>query len=235
MDKSKGAFWCVVIAAILMLSIGPFLYFIQHGCKFSSNPTEWSAFAVFNGYFVSIASVIVLAYISYIAHKSTEYYNKLNIQPVLYSFVKPSIKWPGYDQWYIVNASKYPVMNVIVRYKYEEKETKKVTTQSKYIACSCLAGNTEEELFWMSGATTIDVYFTDITNRYYFKLQTEQYINSVISILKEEYQEVLEKAKNDNINVAMIHDAIWRDRDNIKDKVTFLESSIYTKTIVEKK
>lgn len=192
----------IIIALIIFLFLVP-LFMLLTNTVFQVKFTEWSNIATFCTYFVTIINLILIGYISYLAYKTSDSYNNLIIKPILYLVNKESTKFniKGQNAWYVVNGAKHSAMNLLVRYNLTEEG--KFT---KWVACNSLGENQETELFFILNANKIEICYTDITSKKYYRLDFKDFSGVINDINEDCYKMYLKEAVSDKCNIAKIND-----------------------------
>ena len=76
--------YVLIAISVIIILIGLILYFNVFNADFSEASTDWANFAIFNGYFISVISIIILGYISIITYNTTDNFNRLQIKPLIF-------------------------------------------------------------------------------------------------------------------------------------------------------
>lgn len=194
-------FSLVLVASILIIVSGLILYFNHFNNSYAGSSNEWADFATFNGYFLSIANLIALGYITIIAHKTTMAFNRLQIRPLLFlTLDKPEqIKGQFKDSWFVQNGAKNAALNLIVRYQTERNSD----SFTKWVSCTSLGENQKLELFWIHWADKIEICFSDMTNERFYKFEFMDYFGHTKEIEKQEHLSYLNEATNNRENNLM--------------------------------
>lgn len=189
---------------LIIIIVGLILYFINYNSDFSANSNDWANFAIFNGYFINVISMLIIGYISFLTFQTTQSFHKLQIQPLLYLTVDTPQRIANSifkDSWYVLNAAKYPAINLLVRYC---RDSNKYT---KWVSCTSLAENQKIELFWIQYANKIEICFTDITKEKFYLFEFQDYNGKTKEIKKDEYQQNLNEAfDNRDNNITNLRD-----------------------------
>lgn len=192
------SFIWIIISSIVIISLGLILYFTHFSGGYSDKGNDWSDFATFNGYFLSIINLVILGYISYVTFQTTHAFNRLQIRPLLFiTLDKPEqIIGTFKDSWYVTNGAKNAALNLIVRYS-TNRNTEAFT---KWVSCTSLAENQRLELFWIHWADKIEICFTDLANERFYSFEFMDYIGQTKEITRDQYLAFLQEAVNNRDN-----------------------------------
>ena len=194
--------------SVFVLGAGLFLYFKYFNSRYSTESDDWANFATFNNYFVNIASLLILGYLSYLTFVATEHYNKMQLKPILFLVTDTprQIKnAPFKDTWVVVNGAKNPAINLLVRYT-EGRESK---IFSRWVSCGSLAENGRLELFWIHWADKIEICFTDLTQEKYYRYEFQDFNGKTEQIKQPDYLPYfIDAIDNRNNNITHLRDKI---------------------------
>ncbi len=166
------------------------LYFSKFYGQMSDSSSIWADFAVFHGYFLGWANLIVLGSLSLMAMRATEAINRLQIRPLLFiSIERPVMINNGFkDSWYLKNGAKNVAVNVMVRFNADQIGI------TEWVSCFSLSENDKLELFWIQYADQIEVVYSDLTFEKFYKFTVKNYLGKADEIKKEEFDLIVEKA-----------------------------------------
>lgn len=207
--------YVLIAISVIIILIGLILYFNVFNADFSEASTDWANFAIFNGYFISVISIIILGYISIITYNTTDNFNRLQIKPLIFlTLDKPDKVQPEFliDSWFVENGSKSPAMNLLVRHWTN------ATTYTRWISCTSLSEKQRLELFWVRFANKIEICFSDVTEKNYYLLEFQNIYGKISQINKDEYLKFLEEAKNNSgNNIITLHDKFRQYISSVKN------------------
>ncbi len=194
----------IIIAISAVLLLGLILYFYNFHDSLSKNPSDWSYFASFQGIFISIASLILLGYISYMSFKLTDSYYKQQNRPIIeisHGQYKVNENVNLESCWYLINCSKSVARNVIIRFKMNRKED-----YSKWVSCYAITDNISQPLIWIHYADVINVCYTDSLYENFYEFEYKDIRGTTKTIHKNIYDEYLKVAENNSHgNISVLH------------------------------
>lgn len=194
-DKNQmrnRAFLFVMLLALLTISIGVVLYFSRFNSGYSKSSGDWSNFATFIGFFVNLASLFLLGYISFVTFRATTRFNDLQLRPHIY-LTEDKVQDQRFGAgltWVMVNRSNVPASNVIVRFTFMDK-----ITWTKWIICFSLGRELKQELNWVFWPGIIQVCYANIENTRFFMYEIEDWIGTETEITREGYLQNLRQAR----------------------------------------
>lgn len=227
----RNLIW-IILLSIIIIVLGLILYFSHFSGTFSDKSNEWSDFATFNGYFISVINLIILGYISYITFQTTNTFNRLQIRPLLFiTLDKPEqIIGTFKDSWYVTNGAKNAALNLIVRYTTDRNSGE----FTKWVSCTSLAENQRLELFWIHWADQIEICFTDLTNERFYSFEFKDYNGQTKEITRQQFSEFMEFAANNrNNNMTHLRDKLEQFISIEKSKGTVDVMKEYTKNFID--
>jgi hypothetical protein len=194
-NQGKSFLRIVLPVSLLIPVVGMILYFSKFYGQMSDSSNIWADFAVFNGYFLGWANLIVLGVISFMANRATDAFNRLQIRPLLFVSIDRPIKVEGFkDSWYLKNGAKNVAVNVMVRFNSGQ------AGMTKWVSCFSLSENEKLELFWVQFADQIEVAYSDLAIEKFYKFTVKDYFGNVNEIKKEEFDLIVEEAKDNKKN-----------------------------------
>lgn len=158
-------------------------------------------------FMLQIFNVFIIFYVTMRANKSSESiyssqvkFSLLKIKPIITSSLRQSNKWSfkEINSWFITNSCEYAALNIIVSFK-------KGDNYSKYVLCNSIAGMQEQELFWVSNASIIEILYSDIMEEHFYRSTIINCSDNLVEIDAEEYSKAFEEASR-SVNIATLYD-----------------------------
>lgn len=201
MNKQRPITIIVVLLAVVIIGTGYVTYFFHYNGEVSKSPNDWSSFATYQSYFVSVCSLLLLSYISYITYTTSKKFSLLQHRPYLVlTFEAPVVGSPLYTHvdrtYHVRNATSVPAINVLVRHKLDRK-----ADFTKWVSCAAIAPNSSIEIAWVQFPDVIEICFSDIESQNYFKYNFIDSTGRVIRMSNADYKMCLnESIKYKNFN-----------------------------------
>lgn len=202
---NKRIFYFALILSSISMVSGLTLYLLYFNGDFSIDSTQWSNFSTYYSLFINTASLIILGMIGYLTYDTTDKYNKLQNQPLLYIGVDDPLLYTNLykNSWCVFNASKAPALNLYVRYYYYKDRD---GIPSQWITSSSLTGDGKKELFWIHWADKIEIAYSDLTEENYYILSVQDTNDrKVVPIKKDDFRAIASQS-NKYYNIITIRD-----------------------------
>ena len=192
--KSSSNLSHSVVLNIMFMStaIGFFTGGIISYCKFHENNSN-ALTSIVPG--ICIVFLIVIAILTYLLSRNI---HVREIKPILFLTVNKHSS-SNLNCWYVQNGSKSAALNLLVRFHNG-------TCYSKWVLCNSLGCNEKIELIWISGDNIIDVCYSDIECKNFYKLEFQHYKSKVTDLPKNTYSKYSEEAEKQGKNIAVLSD-----------------------------
>lgn len=240
-NKPRTIAIIVIVIAVLIVLAGFVTYAIRFHGKLSTQAEDWGYFAGYQSYFISVCSLVLLGYISYITYTTSRKFSLLQHRPYLVITLEAPIDgsplFRHTDRTYhIRNATAVPAINVLVRHKLDRKQE-----FTKWIASTAVAPNASTDIPWVQFPDVIEVCFSDIEAENFFLYKYVDSIGTVVHIGKTEYNQYLTEAiQYRDLNAehlrtkltAAIHQEITVNHKSFNDAMTFFNNETIIKNLL---
>lgn len=209
MSKNKRvSFTALVVACFIILVVGILIYWIN----FSSFPvskknSDWADFGTYLQIFLTLISIVITSYISYLLFRIQSDFNEKSIKPIIVFEISDSsenFKALKYS-WYCVNVGNGPAVNIIIDYSTDSDEKK----WDGKVICYSLKSGDKIEIPWIRFPNSILAYYQD-------SLNSQGYIS---------------KCKDDKVSFEKINveDKVFSEKaDRLEDRISELLKTILT-------
>jgi hypothetical protein len=204
------------VVSIVVVAFGIVFYLIHFTGTLDRDSKTWSDFATFQGYFVNLASLILLGVIGYMTFQTTVSFNAQQLRPLLIltnepsQFIKQSMPNVGTQlvpsSWYLLNGANVPSGNIFIRFSLSP--TGKFT---QWVAAYPVSSNGKQEIPWIHLSHSIEVLYSDISASRFFLMSLTN-LRSVTTEVKP-YDEAKIRLSNffaDGLNAVTVSDAFAR-------------------------
>lgn len=231
----------VIIIAVLIVMAGYVTYGIHFHGKLSTKAEDWGHFAGYQSYFISVCSLVLLGYISYITYSTSRKFSLLQHRPYLVITLEaPIVGSPLYGHtdrtYHIRNATAVPAINVLVRHKLDRKQA-----FTKWIASTAVAPDSSTDIPWVQFPDVIEVCYSDIEAENFFLYKYVDSIGTVVHIDKTEYERYVAQAvqyRNFNAEhlrnslTAAIHKEIAVNHNSFNDAMAYFNNENIIKNLL---
>ncbi|MBX2971166.1 MAG: hypothetical protein KF803_17500 [Cyclobacteriaceae bacterium] len=193
-NNPNSKFWLIPIAILLIPFI---LYLCIFNNGLSTDSRHWADFATFMSLFVSIVSMTLLGYISFITWRTTKLFQERQLRPCIFITHSKTVD-TGYGVEYTFkmnNSSSVSANNVIVRFLLNDKNRDHKEWTS-WIICFSLGPNEELELGWVTHAETIQISYSDVENQNFYLYEFKDWTGEEKAITKQVYNGYIDNALN---------------------------------------
>ena len=190
----------VLLLVFLLLAIGPITYFLNFHNKISNKSEDWSNFSHYLDLFVSLASLILIGYVSILTHRINETateiardnlnasarFYKYQMMPVLDLSSERSHQdfYPTYpNSWYIFNCFIAAARNISLKFWMGSDE-------SLCISLYSMAEKTKLELPWLRNDSKIQIYYSDATSESYYLFEMVNLRGTTKELSESEFNSV---------------------------------------------
>jgi hypothetical protein len=187
----------VIISSILCLFVliyGIVLYFHQFSGSFSNLQAVWGAFGDYTNMLISFVNLIILSWIGIISYRTTNRFNQVQLRPQLFMSTDFREADHNMDSWFIRNAFEAPAINVFIRFTMDIKQKK----YTKWTTCFSVGRDQYKEMDWIRFPDEIQVVWTDIIYRHFYKMSYSNWNGQHTRIGKKEYELARKKASTEN-------------------------------------
>jgi hypothetical protein len=189
--------WIVLTIVFLIIAVGLTTYFLKYHGPESDKSEDWSHFGHYIEVYVSLASLVLIGFVSIITHEinerstnianrnleSAEKFQKYQMTPVLDLAVERSHQdyYPTYkDSWFIINCSIAAARNISLKFWLDE-------TESFYITLYSMGEKSKLELPWLRYARKIQIVYSDATAKTFYEFEMVDLRGNFKEIASEDY------------------------------------------------
>jgi hypothetical protein len=189
--------WIVIIIVFLILTFGLTTYFLKYHGPESDKSEDWSHFGHYIEVYVSLASLVLIGFVSIITHEINERATKIASQnleaskkfqriqtmPILDLTVERSHNdfFPTYpDSWYVINCSIAAARNISVKFWMG-------STESCYISLYAMGEKAKLELPWIRYASKIQLLYSDPISEAFYLFEMQNLRGTINEINTDEF------------------------------------------------